>query len=714
VSATVVLFFVIRSQSSQADPDLIDSCFFALCAGGTLTAFSEILGKPLADANNKSSVMARTRLFAHGLRQLVMIHMKGLTDVSAEALPADAIPAALDDTIAAGHDGIRASISLANPFSSIRSLMSTAWTEEVPEQAVAAPAVQAGVVIMQALPTVVDCCVSAWTQLRRTDRRPSLPLQSELIDVVSYVWRARPYAMAAGILEWWLNSINKVETEANSGTPARNSLLELLHAMAPASVPAGEFLTVCCRVLGELYNLARSREGGGSSPATAELQWSGLCSRTIADVEPAWVALLSSFVAVCPAESDYSLQLANGWPALRRVCHDALHTALNSLHGPIPPALLLLSLLASFVQKAASSDDCRKERQDLTQRLVGQCLALVTKRPGTALQGPAVLVQESALIGRFLGWEQADQAVTIELLVLKWLASRLQPLCAIVWANDTDVLVSTLGGFVPLVVGQLDSSVEASLSTAAAGLVSTFASEAELLVVWQSPLLSLMQRSKFFHCSVDTLVALRPAVSAIFRKEPSKLSTLLNRTTSTGSSLPNAFKRSPSAARERADGLRRLAFALWCGDFEQHRSALPTVVEALVEALQAAEAAENGTTADHEQAAPILVAVFLCMRVVALRVAEEHLAPFWPLVTAEMLRVLAADSNFREHTKVLWAAQQLLSLLRLLKPVAFVTFEQMFTEPYVTALALACSDGRAANELAQADKYIAVDLVHTE
>ena len=90
MSATV-LYFVVRSQCcSQADPDLIDSCRFALCAGGTLTAFSEILGEPLADANSKISVMARTRLFAHGLRQLVMIHMKGLTDVSAEALPAEA------------------------------------------------------------------------------------------------------------------------------------------------------------------------------------------------------------------------------------------------------------------------------------------------------------------------------------------------------------------------------------------------------------------------------------------------------------------------------------------------------------------------------------------------------------------------------------------------------------------------------------------------
>jgi hypothetical protein len=186
---------------------------------------------------------------------------------------------------------------------------------------------------------------------------------------------------------------------------------------------------------------------------------------------------------------------------------------------------------------------------------------------------------------------------------------------------------------------------------------------------------------------------------------------LLGRTTSQ-SNLPTAFKRTPDALTERSDGLRRLAFVIWCGQLEQHRSALPIVVEALVDAMQSVESAEQSGEENAGGAAVLLLSVFLCMRVVCVRVTAANLAPFWPLVTAELLRVLAADGHYTEVDKVVAAACQLLQLLRLLQPVAFASFESVFSEPYISPLAAkwSCVSSEQLTTIHIADEEILLDF----
>jgi hypothetical protein len=157
-----------------------------------------------------------------------------------------------------------------------------------------------------------------------------------------------------------------------------------------------------------------------------------------------------------------------------------------------------------------------------------------------------------------------------------------------------------------------------------------------------------------------------------------------------------SFKRSTDALLERAASLRRITYALWCGAVGQHRSAIRSaVLEAVVEALQAVEQDESSIGVG-EGASTLLSSVFLCMRAIALRITERNLVPFWPLATAELLRVLAADSRYAGDAGVVQSAHKLLSLLRILRPAAFAAFVDMFAAPFATQ-AVSLTDTKEAD-----------------
>ena len=71
--------------------------------------------------------------------------------------------------------------------------------------------------------------------------------------------------------------------------------------------------------------------------------------------------------------------------------------------------------------------------------------------------------------------------------------------------------------------------------------------------------------------------------------------------------------------------LRRLSFALFCGDKNGFITQLPTIQEKLVETLK------NVT-------APIVQSeVYLCVRVLLCRLSPHNLTSFWPVLLTELV-----------------------------------------------------------------------------
>ena len=653
----------------------------------TLRAVTEALVKLLAEEEGlyRSPLTRSGRAFVlvRSLADIVDQHLKGLIDLSAEALPADAFP----DTRAADKSQVRDN-GVAGLWSWRALMSSMAGDEEAEDMLVPQPHVQSAVVILQGLPPMVTSCVASWGLPEQAS--DLAPQRAEVARLFTTVWLARPFALFAGVLQWWL---------LNSGSeskPTRHriALIEVLHKFGAT---AGEVITVGCKVLNQLYSATRAAKDGGSSSAV-ELKWSRLLALPLAEVQPGWTSLMTAFIthSPTPCSSEFAAQLQNSWPDLQESVHDSLHTALIAFHGPLPPALSLLRLLEAFIARAGSlsADALRKSVQDLTQRLVGQCLAVLPHAGSGVAHSNTQSHRESAVrasieAAQLLGFQSgvivsafsagasgsAAVANAVGLLTLQWLGHQLPSICNKVWAAEESTLASTLDGFVGPIMRQLNpdkSDQMPDLQLAAATFISAFAEHSATLAVWKPSVTTLLQRGDIFRCSPATLAALRPVVSAIFRADQARLVSLLARGQASGSALERAssftFKRSADALLERESGLRRVTYVLWCGAVGQHRGALPNLVEALVESLEQYEDS-NGAA---DSSSRLLVAVFLCMRAIALRVAPSDLAPFWSLASSEMLKVLLGEAQ--ADPLVIAAAKKLLALFRILRPAAFLDF----------------------------------------
>lgn len=645
-----------------------------------------LLNKEEGLCQSPSTSSGRAFVLLRSLADMVDQHLRDV-DLSAEALPADAFT----DTNVADKSQLRERGSAGWSWRALVS--SVAGTEEAEDVLAPPPHVQTAVVILQGLTPMVTGCVAIWGV---PDQASTLAAQrAEVARLFTTVWLAHPFALFAGVLQWWI---------ANAGTGSkpmrhRMALIEMLHKFGGAT--AGEVLTVGCKVLNQLYSATRAKSDGGSSSAV-ELKWSQLLALPLAEVQPGWTSLVTAFITHPPTacSSEFADQLKNAWPDLQEVVHDSLHTALIPFHGPLPPALLLLRLLEAFITRASpvSEESERKSVQDLTQRLVGQCLAAVphagsgsgvTQSENAAHTESSVRasVEAAQLLGLYVceigtegmfdfssgaRWSRAA-ATAIGLLTWQWLGHHLPSICNKVWAAEESTLASTLDGFVGPVMRQLSADETdrvPELQLAAATFIAAFAENSSTLAVWRSSVMSLLQRGDVFRCSSATLTALRPAVSSIFKAEQSRLLSLLTRGQATGSALERAssftFKRPADAMLERESGLRRITYVLWCGVVGQHRAVLPNLVAALVESLEQYEDS-NGTT---DSASRLLVAVFLCMRAIALRVAPSDLAPFWSLASAEMLKVFLGETH--ADSMIFAAAKKLLALFRILRPAAFL------------------------------------------
>jgi len=128
-----------------------------------------------------------------------------------------------------------------------------------------------------------------------------------------------------------------------------------------------------------------------------------------------------------------------------------------------------------------------------------------------------------------------------------------------------------------------------------------------------------------------------------------------------------------SEAEAFADCLRRLSFALWVGEFNQYVGALQGM---LIEKVVAAFKFGTGSERADGVRWVVQVQALLATRVLAMRVASEHLTALWPIVMAELQRILLLPCVARPA--LLLAACQLIDTVLTVLPDEFSPFGWMF------------------------------------
>lgn len=93
----------------------------------------------------------------------------------------------------------------------------------------------------------------------------------------------------------------------------------------------------------------------------------------------------------------------------------------------------------------------------------------------------------------------------------------------------------------------------------------------------------------------------------------------------------NIFTSKEQEYEQRALLLKRLAFVIFCSELDQYHKYMPEIQEQLVNSLRLPQAVPS-----------VQAAVFLCFRVLLLRMSPDHVTSLWPIIIAEMVQVFLA------------------------------------------------------------------------
>ncbi|KAI5833359.1 hypothetical protein K523DRAFT_343112 [Schizophyllum commune Tattone D] len=197
------------------------------------------------------------------------------------------------------------------------------------------------------------------------------------------------------------------------------------------------------------------------------------------------------------------------------------------------------------------------------------------------------------------------------------------------------------------------------------------------LKLWRAPVVELFNDNRFFSSSVETAEKWKPIVKSLFHSDKAAFPELLSKLAVAPSA--NIFTNKEYELLLRSLQLRRLSFALFCGDKNGFITQLPTIQEKLVETLK------NVT-------APIVQSeVYLCVRVLLCRLSPHNLTSFWPVLLTELYRLfesvmLNLPPDGSDDLPLLLAACKCLDLLVTLQTEEFQIHEWMFITDTVDAV----------------------------
>jgi len=219
-------------------------------------------------------------------------------------------------------------------------------------------------------------------------------------------------------------------------------------------------------------------------------------------------------------------------------------------------------------------------------------------------------------------------------------------------------------------------------------LVSGIAKASPTSKVWKKDVSEAFNHAKFFSGRLKEVNdGWLPLIRLWTSSDKDRLPELASRL-SAPTSAGMLFGVGASAARLEADKktqvvLRRIATIILAMEHDFAVSHLQTLEEKLVELFGATAASSPSSTTRAE--------VFMVLRAMALKTSSIHLAPLWPLITAELQRALSSalsrDHNYDIYNALsLCQACKLLDLLLVIAPEDFQLQEWLFVTDTIDAV----------------------------
>ncbi|XP_050425290.1 protein dopey-1 homolog isoform X2 [Adelges cooleyi] len=347
-------------------------------------------------------------------------------------------------------------------------------------------------------------------------------------------------------------------------------------------------------------------------------------------IEVSVLELFIHYVQLAPCH-----YLAETWPSLLGLLKEGLTLS--------PPSqFMLLSVLSQFVHRAPAplvERKDQKELQDITAKMVESCSQIA----GACLEQSSwlrrnVSVREDELstaitekdidkVGSGSG-TNAQYSIPAQNV----LAQLLAPLLDITFGNQEKERVCTILTMVMYnVTPYLRNHTNKNMPSffACSQILASISTYQYTRKAWKKDAMELLLDSTLFQMEDRSLQYWKVIIDNLMSQDTTTFRDFMGRVNMSQANSLNLFSNREQEYEQRAQLLKRLAFVLLCSEKDQFHKHVPEIQERLVDTLRM----PNSGPGIHAQ-------VFLCFRVLLLRMSGHHITSMWPIIVSEMVQVM--------------------------------------------------------------------------
>ncbi|XP_030749093.1 protein dopey-1 homolog isoform X2 [Sitophilus oryzae] len=355
----------------------------------------------------------------------------------------------------------------------------------------------------------------------------------------------------------------------------------------------------------------------------------------------------------CYMRNASATQLSEAWGSLLSLIREV-----NSL---TPPAqFLLAAILHEMMIKCCPLEEKKdqKDLQDVTAKLIdcvsqvcGSCLEQTTwlRRNYAVREHDEDSIPESSIVNGGSADIVLSSSHSVQAQLV--LAEILAPILDICFgSSEKDKVNNILASLMCNIVPYLRTHTIKNMSsfTACSKLLSSLSSYQYTRKAWKKDVFDLLLDNTLFQMDHSCLKYWRVIVDNLMTHDNTTFRDLMNRVSITPSGTLGIFSSREQEHEQKAQLLKRLAYVIFCSEIDQYAKYMPEIQEQL-------------TTNLRLNTPGIQAQVFLCFRVILIRISPLHVTSLWPIIINEMLQVflqieqeLTTDTeDFSSHIKLM-------------------------------------------------------------
>ncbi|EFN67195.1 Protein dopey-1-like protein, partial [Camponotus floridanus] len=353
-------------------------------------------------------------------------------------------------------------------------------------------------------------------------------------------------------------------------------------------------------------------------------------------------------------QSNTSQSLIESWASLLSLLKDGLSLT-------APAQFLLLAILNEYVQKCPPMQEKKdiKDLQDVSAKLIESCSQIA----GACLEQTTWLRRNLAVREDVFEVVEGSSEVTpgtppnaaYSVQAQAVLAEILAPLLDVSYGSqEKERVVTLLTNLMYNVTPYLKNHTIKNIAsfTACSQLLASLSGYQYTRKAWRKDVLDLLLDQAFFQMTPSCLPYWRTIIDNLMTHDNTTFRDLMNRVSMAQGSGISIFSSKEQEYEQKAQLLKRLAFVILCSEMDQYHKYMPEIQERLADSLRLPQVIPS-----------IQAQVFLCFRVLLLRMSPQHATSLWPVIVSELVQVflyieqeLSTDSEeFTSHIKLLSA-----------------------------------------------------------